>query len=365
MSTTEGMKGGGYYDHHSQYQQAVAETGAERIRSCVAAVPAADPDQTFVIADYGAATGATSLASARTAVDAVRLGSPTRPIAVLHNDVPTNDWNTLFANVTTDAGSYTRADGPPVLPLASAISFFEPAAPAGSVHLGMSFSAAHWLREQPTVAVDGFYFCEATGEARDELAAAADADWTAFLASRAADLARGGRLLVQMVGTEDEGDGGDPKVTARALLRAMAAVAREMADEGLLDPKAVDGYVLPVYARTVAEATAPLERAGTPVADAFEPVEVRTDPVANPYLTAWQADGDAAKYGAAYATFVRGFTESSLRDHLFADGAVGASPEQRLDEYFDRLSARFTADPERDAFEDWTLTVVLEKKIKS
>lgn len=48
----------------------------------------------------------------------------------------------------------------------------------------------------------GFYFSEATGEARAALAAQAANDWTTFLSARAADLAPGGRLLVQMVGTD-------------------------------------------------------------------------------------------------------------------------------------------------------------------
>jgi cyclopropane-fatty-acyl-phospholipid synthase len=350
------------YDEHSEYQRAVAATGAALIEQCVEATEPLPDGATFVVADYGASTGKNSIASVRTAVDAVRSASPTRPVAVLHNDVPTNDWNMLFANVASDAHSYLHAAGPPVLPLASAISFFEPAAPAGSVHLGVSFSAAHWLREQPTVDVDGFYFCDATGDARTALATQADADWTAFLTSRAHDLAPGARLLVQDVGTEPGADGDAPRVTASGLLTAMHDVAVQMADAGELDPDAVARYVLPVYARTPAEAVAPIERAGSDLATAFTVIEARTDPVANPYLTAWKADGDAAAYGKAYAAFVRGFTESSLRENLFTPGAVGADPQQRLDEYFARLETRFAADPEADPFEDWTLTVVLERR---
>jgi hypothetical protein len=360
MTTTKGMASG--YDEHSEYQRAVAATGAALIEECVEATGPLPDGATFVIADFGASTGKSSIASVRTAVDTVRAASPTRPVAVLHNDVPTNDWNTLFANVASDEHSYLEAAGPPVLPLASAITFFEPAAPAGSVHLGMSFSAAPWLREQPTAAVDGFYFCDATGTARDALAEQAATDWTAFLVARAADLAPGARLLVQMVGTETDAEGGPAHVTASKLLTAMAAVAREMADAGELDPAVADRYVLPVYARTPAEATAPFGDPASAVATAFTVVEARTDPVANPYLTAWRSDGDGAAYGTAYAAFVRGFTESSVREHLFVPGAIGAEPQQRLDEYFARLERRFAADPEADAFEDWTLTVVLARQ---
>ncbi|MGQ0804515.1 MAG: hypothetical protein ACT4PI_11720 [Actinomycetota bacterium] len=364
MSTTTGMKGGGYYDDHSEYQRRVAETGAALIEESVAAVPLPPPDRAFVIVDYGASTGANSLASVRTAAAAVRARNAAQPIAAVHNDLPTNDWNELFANLASRDDSYLTLDGPPVLPIASAISFFEPAVPAASAHLGLSFSAAHWLRTQPSVVVpEGFYFCEAAPDERAVLAAQADADWTAFVAARAAALAPGGRLLVQMVGTEPQTPPAEPQVTGRTLLRAMTEVARELVAEGKLDDAAVDRYLLPVYARTPEEARAPLERAGSPLAGAFTVETIRTDRVPNPYLDQWRADGDATAYGKSYAAFVRGFTESSLREHLFGPGAtVQNNADALIDDYFGRLTARFAADPAADAFEDWTLTVVLSRR---
>ena len=56
------------------------------------------------------------------------------------------------------------------------------------------------------------------------------------------------------------------------------------------------------------------------------------------------------------------FTESNLREHLFAPGAAGTDADALLDRYFGRLAERFAADPERDKFEDWTLTVVLARR---
>jgi SAM dependent carboxyl methyltransferase len=294
------MRGSGYYDDHSEYQRKVADTGAALVRACVDAVPLPARGDTFVVADYGASTGRNSITAVRNAIAQVRVRRPDQEAAALHNDLPTNDWNELFANLTASPDSYLRLDGPPVLPLVSAISFFEPAAPAAAVHLGLSFSAAHWLRNQPAVALpEGFYFCEATGTARAELVRQADADWTAFLEARAHDLCPGGRLLVQMVGTDPGPGGSEPRVTARRLLRALAEVAAEMAQAGGLDPRAVDHYLLAVYARTPDEARAPLERAGSPVAGAFDVEECRTDPVANPYLEQWRTDGDAGAYADA------------------------------------------------------------------
>lgn len=361
-ATTKGMKGGGYYDDHSEYQRATAASAATFIAECAAAAPLPRDRHTFVIADYGSSTGRNSVASVRVAVEAVRRRRTDQAIAVLHNDLPTNDWNELFANVASAADSYVHADGPPVLPLASAVSFFESAAPSASVHLGLSFSAAHWLREQPEVPVPGgFYFSEATGDARAALAAQASADWTAFLTARAAELEPGGRLLAQMVGTEP-GATAASGVTARKLMLAMSEVASELVDAGRLDPAAVERYVLPVYARTPAEARAPLVGPDAPLRDVFEVIECRTDPVANPYLEQWRADEDSAAYGTSYTGFVRAFTESNLRERLFRPGARDGQADSLLEDYFGQLARRFESDPERDRFEDWTLTVVLARR---
>jgi cyclopropane-fatty-acyl-phospholipid synthase len=361
-TTTEGMKRGGYYDDHSEYQRATAASSASFIPLCVDAVALPSDDRMFVIADYGSSTGRNSVSAVRTAVDKVRLRRVDQAIAVIHNDLPTNDWNELFANVASAADSYVHAAGPPVLALASAVSFFEPAAPSASVHLGLSFSAAHWLRSQPELVLPGgFYFAEAMGEIRGALATQASADWTAFLIARAADLEPGGRLLVQMVGTDPTRRPAGSGVTARKLMQAMSEVADELVAAGRLDAARVQRYVLPVYARTPAEATAPVVGQDAPLRDLFEVIECRTDPVANPYLEQWHTDRDSAAYGRSYTAFVRAFTESNLREHLFVGGAGGDPPEVLLDEYFARLARRFAADPERDRFEDWTLTVLLAR----
>jgi len=354
---TEGMGRAGYYDAHSEYQRSVADTGAALIDRCVAATPLPEAGESYVVADYGCSTGANSIKMVSRAIVAVRERRPGIPAAALHNDVPTNDFNQLFVNLVATPGSYLELD-PPVLPLASAASFFQTAAPAGSIRLGTSFSAAHWLSSQPEVVVpQGFYFSEAVGGARDALGRQAAQDWTTFLRARHAELAPGGRLLVQMVGTTDAGE-----VTARRLLHAMAEVGEAMASEGIVDRAALDRYILPVYARTVVEAEHPLHDDAA-LAAGFTIDEIRVDAVPNPYLEAWQNDGDNAAYAKNYAAFVRGFTESNLRLHLFA--ATGPDVDTLMDDYFARLEARFAADPVSDRFEDWTLTIVVARTAAS
>ena len=162
-------------------------------RGCVGRLALPEPPDALVIVDLGAGTGGNSMAALGEAVAAARGRRGDLPIVCVHSDLPTNDWNGLFSALSSSPNSYLRAEGPPALPMAAGRSFFEPVVPRGLAHLEVSFSAAHWLRAQPSVAIPaGFYFCEATGLARDAIAAQAAADWEAFLRARAADLAAGG-----------------------------------------------------------------------------------------------------------------------------------------------------------------------------
>src|SRR5262249_45523841 len=191
-ATTAGMKAGGYYDAHSEYQRRVIEGGDELINETVADLGLDSSQAAITVADYGSGTGATSAHAMGTALGALRKREPKRALEAIHNDVSGNDFTGLFENIAGDGGYLPTLDGP-LHPMAAAGSFFTQVIPDGEVQLGMCSNAAHWLREQPKARIpDGMYFSEATGEAREEIAAQAAGDWLAFLGARATELAPGG-----------------------------------------------------------------------------------------------------------------------------------------------------------------------------
>ena len=357
---TEGMKGGGYYDSHSEYQRRVAASGAERLAALVASMGpiAVDP---FTIVDYGCAEGANSVAAIRGALRALRMRVTDTTLVAVHNDLPTNDFNALFRNLFQREDSYLRVPGGHVLPMASATSFYEPVVPSGGAQLGVSFSAAHWLREEPTARVaDSFLISDATGQDRRALAEQADRDWSRFLAMRAADLAVGGVLFVQMIGSLPP-DGHEQQVTARKLIRAMYDVAKGMVDDGRLRQEALDRYVFPTYMRTVAEATAPLDRPSSRLAPSLRIDVAQVDEVPNPYFEAYRETGDRQVYAEHYVAFVRAFSESTIRKGLLGPGIIGGSLDAVVDDFYADLQRRTALDPEWSRFEDWTLTVALTR----
>ena len=353
------MEGSGAYDASSEYQRRTAASDEERLRAAVSRVSM--PKGAFTIVDYGAATGRNSIHAVRMAVEAVRQRVATAPVICVHNDLFTNDWNGLFANLASSPDSYLRLDPPPVA-MAAPGSFYDVVVPAASVQLGVSFSAAHWLRTQPQLAVPGgISFSEATGAARVALREAAATDWRRFLECRATELTAGGRLIVGCVGTQVEADGIE-HVTARKLLLLMAAIVDDMANAGRLRTDVVRNYVFPTYARTVSEAVAPVADANAQLGDLFTVEVAETHAVPNPYLDRYRSDGDAPRYARDYAAFVRAFSGSALRDGLFTPGSTGEDPDALLDAFFAQMEARVRTRPDEGVFEDWTLSVVLARR---
>ena len=354
-AVTEGMKVGGYYDAHSEYQRRVVEGGDAAIRSIVEAIDLDAVDGALTIADYGAGTGATSVHSMRTAVAALRDRNRDLPALAIHNDVLTNDFTALFGNVG-GSESYLELPGGPVYAAAAAGSFYSQVVPSGTVHLGTCSNAAHWYREQPAVDLPGsMFFPDAKGAARRALADQAAADWRAFLTARSNELAPGGRLFVQGIGRTEDGGGGE-RVSASLLLRAMWEVAERLSDEGMLDRDVLDRYVFPVYCRNAEEATAPVQ---AELAGGFEVSSADIDEVPNPYWEVLERDGDRAAYASAYTAFVRAFSESTMTTHLFEPGARGIEPAELCDEFFARFRAASRADPDPGRYEAWILRLVL------
>ena len=202
------------------------------------------------------------------------------------------------------------------------------------------------------------YFSDASGAAREALAAGAASDWLAFLAARTEELAPGGIFLVQGIGTVGEGEA--ELASAAKLLHVMWEAADALAGEGLLDRDVLDTYVFPVYCRTPEEVAAPAAPAGE-LAPRLELVSATVDEVPDPYWEAFERDGDPGAYAEVYTEFVRAFSESTLVSNLFEPGAISLSVPELCDEYFARLEASISADPEAGRYEAWVVRALFRR----
>jgi S-adenosylmethionine-dependent carboxyl methyltransferase len=141
------MQGRGYYNQHSALQARSAAEADGMLERALAAVtiPAGPP----TIADFGSSQGHNSMRQIALMLDRLteRIGRE-RDVRVVHTDLPHCDYTSLFVTLETSPDSYRR--GRPYA-FASAIghSFYDRLLPEGSLTLGWSSFALHWMSALP------------------------------------------------------------------------------------------------------------------------------------------------------------------------------------------------------------------------
>jgi hypothetical protein len=350
---TEGMVGGSYYDAHSSFQAKVAASGAALLEQAVSAL-SMPADGEVMVADYGCSEGRNSIATIATALQLLAARGATG-FGVVHNDLPSNDWNSLAKNLSSPSSYLTHY--PQARALFAPRGFFERVTLPGSITLGASGSAAHWLSRQPPD-LDmprSLYRSDAPPAELAKILRQAAEDWLAFLTARAEELQAGGVLLVQMLGTDDSVR--PLRVSAAGLLKLMNECARKLVDAGDLPAEAYARYCFPVVPRTIAEAAAPVTG---PLAGKLELLHCGLTPVPSPYQLALEKTGDIATFAASYTAFTRAFSESSLREGLFRYGKGGA--DALADKFYASMRQALTEQPNDYPFDDLTLAVMVRRR---
>jgi hypothetical protein len=338
------MEGHGAYSEHSLAQHSAGEYGLGALERAVDAVaPTLTGVAIVVIADLGAAGGRNELAPLSTAIGALRAHDVGAPVAVVHTDIPTNDFTTLFETVEHDPHTYLEQ--PEVFAFAAGRSFYERIFPSSSIALGWSAIAVHWLSAVPASIVDHVYCSFATGAARAAFTAQSAQDWRAFLDARAIELRAGGELVIVGGAALDDGSSG-----AEGLMTALNDAIHTEVAAGEITSAEYDAMNVPTWNRTLAEFAAPF--ADRDLGLTLTEAELRTLP--DQYLAAYRATGDAAAFGDAVSGFLRAFTEPSLFAGL---DRADADRIALVDRVYGAVRDRAIADP--DAMETtWHVAVL-------
>lgn len=292
------MEGAGFYNRNSNLQAAGIELALPLFEAAARAVPIAGiDDQPLVIADYGSSQGRNSMRPMGVGIDTLRSRvGPDRAIEVIHTDLASNDFTSLFMTLQEDPSSYL-AGRPRVFPLAVGRSYFEPILPAGSVHLGWNTWTLHWLSRSPADAPD--HVVAVLGASEDVRQAArrqSAQDWTSFLAARAVEMAPGAKLVSLSMGATPEVHGWD------WVLGLLWEAAVEMGGEGLLTRQELTRFTAPVVGRTLADLHAPFET-GPFFGLTIEHAAVLEAP--DPFWEEFQASGDCEQLGGRWSGMLR------------------------------------------------------------
>ena len=190
----------------------------------------------IIIADFGCSHGVNSIYAMKLIIDYIRQRkSIDRSFLIIHNDLSSNDWSTVFNLLNEDQSYFGLSNGR---------SFYEQCLPSNCLTIAYSSTSIHWLSRIPCNVSN---HCMPRFAQRSELIAfqsQAENDYTQFLENRSRELIQGGILILSILSADDNGKTQSHNATDR-LYKCAQLIS--LSDEELLD------YTIPMYHRTYKE----------------------------------------------------------------------------------------------------------------
>jgi hypothetical protein len=357
------MKGAGYYSKATIGAKHVMDNAAELVLDAVDRMPAEDDGNPFRATDMGCADGGTSLSMWKRVLGRVRDRYPSRPIEIVYTDLPRNDFSQTFQNAYGTTGEetyYGEVSGVHVM--ASGTSFLEQILPAGTLDLGFSATASHYIAAVPRNIAGHVHMVGAAPDERAAYEAKGAEDWQTMLLHRTNEMKPGARLCLFNFGIDEQGRylGNTGGVN---MFDTFAKHWKALADDGVITAEEFANTNFPQCYRNEAQFTAPLNDQNNPVYRAglrLEHVESRV--VRCPFEQAFTENGgDPADFARDYIPTLRSWSEPTFANGL----SQNRRPEERaaiIDEFYGRYEAEVAAKPEGHAMDYVHVYMVCRKE---
>jgi hypothetical protein len=360
------MKGDGYYASNSSLQFQAIESIAPLITAAMEKVKLPPATSSFNIVDYGCAHGLNSALAIQYALDALRKRIAHQCISIIHNDLPSNDFNSLFRHLISGARWFQYA-GEPGKPApyvyCSAASFYGQIMPESSVHFGFSSFAAHWLSRMPNVCmVEQTFHGNAQGEAKEKIAEQSAADWRTFLTCRAGELAPGGRLVLSLPGrlpADSTNLSGEGEISLGGCMQMVNEVLVEMVERKLIDRSKFEHFVWPFYFRTAEEIKRPFEESAG-LRETVKVEQLRTERLSCPLYECFKQGGDALEYADSYVDWLRAWSEATISAYLLGDQSRTENAAA-LEYFYGRVKEKVLERPHAFVYVFFMIQLVVEK----
>ncbi|KAF8006286.1 hypothetical protein BT93_K0548 [Corymbia citriodora subsp. variegata] len=304
------------YAQNSACTQQVASLSKPTIANTVGSLLEEDffPCKLLNVADLGCASGPNTVTFMSTVIESVQKKcahsncSPPEFQFYL-NDLPGNDFNTLFKSLSNFSQSYESLS---CFVMGAPGSFHGRLFPKNFVHLAHSSYGAHWLSQVPNLtSEEGFplnkgriYISEnSPGVVKEAYLAQFRADFSTFLKFRGEEMVDNGRLMLVLNGRKDKDFANrDGYLVWEKLGEAIA----DLVSEGFVEEEKLDTLNVPYYTASSEEVRDITNEEGSFKIKHLEIMEIdRTLP-----------DEDPHSKGRQLAISIRSFTGSIISHHL-------------------------------------------------
>ncbi|XP_010255758.1 PREDICTED: salicylate carboxymethyltransferase-like [Nelumbo nucifera] len=246
----------------------------------------------LAIADLGCSSGPNSLLLISEIVNILddichRLDHPLPELQVFLNDLPGNDFNTLFASLPKFYEKLKKEKGDHFKCYITATpgSFYGRLFPSNVLHFAHSSYTLHWLSQVPrglegvtgiSLNKGNIYIGESTPpDVIDAYVNQFQMDFTVFLKSRSEELVPGGHMVLNIVGRRSCNQW---KKEVFKLWELLSMALREMVSEGLVEEAKLDCFNLPYYTPSAQEIRDTIQMEGSFRIDSLETFEISWDP---------------------------------------------------------------------------------------
>jgi len=332
-----GKDGEGEYTASTKGCFDVINTALPLVLDSIAAIPMPPKGRPVVVADYGTADAGTSLGTMNAIVEAARARDASVEVSLQYEDQKDNEWKSVFnhalgyKNVTDAYGkelsSPYDSSNNGVFVSATGIGFHSQAYPSSTVDFGMSYTAMHWLSRGPDGLVGRPAEMHAAncGTSSDTSCGAAEKaqaalDWNKIITARAAELKKGGRMVIVNFSKSPEGYYLGKTDVGVSMWDSFAASWHRLHEEGLIDADELNAISFPSYYRSIEEV-----RQGAEAVAGIKVVSVDEKVVKCPYRETWtsgassKAGRSARQHAEWYVPTTRTWSESTFRNALKAN----------------------------------------------
>lgn len=250
--------------------------------------------ENMVVADLGCSSGPNTFHVVSAVIDVVddqsrRLGRPPPEVQFFLNDLPGNDFNTIFQSLGGYKEKLKEEKGdrtPPFYVVGVPASFYGRLFPSRTVHFFHSSFGLMWLSQVPPgvesdtgVPLNGgnIYISETSPPAVvKSYQEQYRRDFTTFLESRFQELGFGGRMVFTFLGRTTERV---PSGELCQLWGLLAEALNAMVLEGIVQKEKVDAFNLPYYAPSIEEVKTVIQSVGLFDLDQVQIFESNWDPL--------------------------------------------------------------------------------------
>jgi hypothetical protein len=153
---------------------------------------------------------------------------------VVHNDLPTNDWTSLFQLLLEDKSYQGVANG---------CSFYHQCLPQNSLSLGFTASSMHWLSKLPFPLSNHCFHTYAEENERQAYQNQSKLDFISFIEHRSHELVPGGVLILSIPSVDEQG-----RESTSNYFDTLYACAQKFFTE-----QELSNFTVPIYLRSLPE----------------------------------------------------------------------------------------------------------------